>query len=291
MRYDHFTMLPERAFRRRCGRMTYEGGKGDTADAPDYTPMANASAEAAQMGLTLGREQLAENQRQYANNVAVAAPIVAAQIASMNAQNAQAADYYDYNKNTFRPVEQSLASDAMNFSTAGAKEGFARSAAADLQAAQANQTAQNNRAMTAMGVNPNSAKFQAIAAQQGISNAAARAGATTNARTQADNLGWAKRMDVTGLGRGLAGASTAAYSSANNSGNSAVVNNAQAGNALVNGMGAANGTIMQGSAQNIQGLGSILGAQTSVYNSSQGTDYTGSLIGALGGIGAAAIKS
>lgn len=47
MRHDHFSMLPERAFRSLGGRMTLEGGgKGSSAPpAPDYTGAARAQAE------------------------------------------------------------------------------------------------------------------------------------------------------------------------------------------------------------------------------------------------------
>lgn len=47
MRYDNFTMLPIRAFRRICGRMTYEGGgKNKPPPAPDYTGAAVAQGKA-----------------------------------------------------------------------------------------------------------------------------------------------------------------------------------------------------------------------------------------------------
>ena len=42
MRYDHFTMLPERAFQRVGGRMTYEGGGKGQPKSPDYTGAAVA---------------------------------------------------------------------------------------------------------------------------------------------------------------------------------------------------------------------------------------------------------
>ena len=47
MRHDHFSMLPERAFRSLGGRMTLEGGgKGSSAPpAPDYTGAAQAQAQ------------------------------------------------------------------------------------------------------------------------------------------------------------------------------------------------------------------------------------------------------
>lgn len=289
MRYDHFHMLPIRAFQIIAGRMTLEGGKGDSPDPPDYTPMANASAESARLGAELGNKQLEESKRQYENNMAVAQPVVDAQIGLMKSQQAQGDEFYNYNKDTFRPVEVGLVKDATDFSTAGAKEQYARTASADLEQQQANESAQGNRALMAAGVNPNSAKFVALNKQQEIVNAAARAGAVTNARDKADNLSWAKRMDVAGLGKGLTGAAQGAYGLTLQAGNSAVGNNAQAGNAALSGMQAGTGTIMQGQGQKVAGLGNILGSQTSIYNANQPTDYTGSLIGAAGGVASAFI--
>lgn len=47
MRYDHFSLLPENAFRKIAGRMTLEGGKGSSSPppAPDYTGAAVATAQ------------------------------------------------------------------------------------------------------------------------------------------------------------------------------------------------------------------------------------------------------
>lgn len=46
MRHDHFSMLPERAFRSLGGRMTLEGGgKGSAPPAPDYTGAAQSQAQ------------------------------------------------------------------------------------------------------------------------------------------------------------------------------------------------------------------------------------------------------
>ena len=50
----------------------------------DYTPVANASAEAAEIAAQLGREQLAEARRQYDENMAIARPIVDAQARLMD---------------------------------------------------------------------------------------------------------------------------------------------------------------------------------------------------------------
>ena len=96
------------------GFILYGGGKGG-AKAPDYTAVAQASEKAAAIGAELGREQLAESQRQYDNNMAVAAPIVAAQAGLSNQTIAQGNDYFNYMKSYSRPVEQSLFYESMGF--------------------------------------------------------------------------------------------------------------------------------------------------------------------------------
>jgi hypothetical protein len=98
----------------------------------------------------------------------------------------------------------------------------------------------------------------AMQAQGNLGLAAQRANAMTGARTQAEQLGFARRMDVTGLGRNLAGASTAAYQGATG-----------AGTAGMNVAMAPGGQAMTGMAQSGQTMGSVLGSQTSAYNTAQ----------------------
>lgn len=96
------------------GFVLYGGGKGDS-DPPDYTAVAQASAQAARIANELGREQLAESKRQYDNNMAVAQPIVNAQTQLANQTIAQGDDYFNYMKQYSRPVEQSLYYESMGF--------------------------------------------------------------------------------------------------------------------------------------------------------------------------------
>lgn len=301
MRYDHFSMLPERAFQRIGRRMTLEGGKGGSPPAPDYTPVANASKEAAELGAQLGREQLAENRRQYDANMAVAAPIIQAQTGLMNQSIKQGDDYYNYMKDTFRPIEQSLADEAAtgssryntNAEVRANVEQEASRAAADTQRGLANAQAQNARAMSSMGVNPNSGRFASLKVGEGLQAAAMRAGAQTGARQKGVALDYAKRMDAAGLGRNLPGASQGAYGLALNSGNAAVGNQNGTSAQYMNGMSAGNGLIMQGQGMKVQGLGSVLGAQTSAYNSAnalagQESAAMGQMVGTAGGLAAVA---
>lgn len=79
----------------------------DPPPPPDYTPVANASKEAAEIAAQLGREQLNEARWQYDQNMAVARPVVEAQLDIMRQTADQGRDYYEYSK-SFRPLEQNM---------------------------------------------------------------------------------------------------------------------------------------------------------------------------------------
>jgi hypothetical protein len=267
--------------------MTYEGGKGNSAPAPDYTPMANASAEGARLGKELGDSQLAEAKRQYDETMKVSEPVVKAQLDTMEQTKQQGDDYYKYQTDTYRPLEQGMVAKAGVEGSDARLEEMASQATADIRGGQAAQANMMARQGLRYGYSP--AKMAMMSAQQGGANAAAIAGGATQARTAQRNLGWARQMDAAGLGRNLAANSMGAYSLSNSSGSSAVGNQMAPGNALMTGMAQGAGMQQQGKGQQIQGLGSVLNSQTSVYNNSGGTDNTGAAIGAVGGIAVAMI--
>jgi hypothetical protein len=95
--------------------LRHPGYNKKDSDPPDYSAVAQASTEAAKIMADLGREQLAENKRQYENNMRVTEPVVAAQLGLMNQQQVQGDDYYNYMKQNARPVEQQLMYEAMGF--------------------------------------------------------------------------------------------------------------------------------------------------------------------------------
>jgi hypothetical protein len=110
-------------------------------------------------------------------------------------------------------------------------------------------------------------------------------------RIQNESLDWAKKLDVTGLARGMPGASQGAYSVATNAGNSAVSNQMAPGQAMQGAMAQSANTQLSGRQIAQQGLGSILGSQTSAYNAAAASEGkgTGALIGGAVTIGAAMI--
>ena len=238
------------------------GGKSQPA--PDYGPMQE-----------LGREQLAFAKQQYAEMKPLAQGIANQQIAAQQQQMQQAKEYYDYNVNTFRPLEQGLVRDAESFNTEAYRSQMAQRAAADVQQAFQGAQGQSNREMARRGINPNSGAAISNMNANALRLASASAGAQTNARSQAEQMGYARRLEVTGLGRNLAGAANAAYAGATG-----------AGTAGINTSMAPGGQYMQGMGQAGQTYGGILSNQTSQFNT--GLNAEGQVMGALVGAGTTA---
>lgn len=266
---------------------------GKSAPPPDYTPLANASRESARTMGALGREQLAFARQQYADLAPVIQGIARTQQQAQEEQMGQARDYYDYMRSTYRPVEQKLVAEAQNFDTEEYRNQLASKAAADVgRAFTATQGAQQ-RAMAGMGVNPNSGRFVSTQSQANLGLAAQRAAAMTGTRQQAQQMGYARKLDVAGLGRGLPGASTAAYGGATNAGNAAGQNYMAAGNQFNQAFGQGAGLVGSGLNMQNQGYSNILNAQSQAYSASlSAPDPYAQLAGmAVGGWASGGFKS
>lgn len=238
------------------------GGKSSPPP-PDYSGLEKVA-----------QQQLDFSKEQYAEMKPFVTRLATTMADSQQQQMAQAQDYYDYSKSTFRPVEQGLVKQAQEFDTEAYRQQLAAKAAAD--AAKAFQGSQGvmMREATRRGVNPASGAFGAAANANALGLAAMQTGAQNQARQQAEQMGWARKMDVTGLGRGLAGASTAAYSGATGAGQAAGGTMMSAGNQYMTGLQQGAGT-----------LGTIASGQASMYSASMNQqDPFMSLIGT--GIGA-----
>ena len=232
------------------------GSKG--APPPDYTPLAEASAEAARIQAGLGREQLAFAREQYDRSAPILEGIANQQMAAQGEQMAQARDYYDYQRDTYRPLERGLVADAERFNTRSVPNQACGQAAADAGRAFGISAATNQRAMASMGANPNSGRFAGMQNATGLQQAAMRANAMTGARNQAQQMGYARKLDAAGLGRGLAGASAAAYGGASNAGSMAGQNAQSAGQNYMGNMAIGSGTIGAGQQMQLSGLGNVL---------------------------------
>lgn len=250
------------------------------SDAPDMSganAAAMANAELAKESLAFYKQIYAEQApaRERATNTAL--QVADAQLASMEQQAALSKEYADYNRETFRPVEQQVVADAMAYDTPDRREAEAGQAVADVGIQAANARQAQTRAQTRMGVNPNSGAATSMQSALSLGEAAAKAGAGNTARKNVETIGFARKMDAAGLGRNLASNSSTAASVALNAGNSAT------GNASVPVQQAQSAASMmgQGFSTAIQGNNSAGGLYT---QAAQISSQDSGLMGALGGV-------
>lgn len=243
-------MYPDNAFQPAGGRNNpfnrsmklWGGGKGG-GGAPDPNPGMIANAEAAkyvaQSNEKIAAESLNFYKQQYAEMKPLLDQVTKTEMEVMTANQKRADEYAEYERTTFRPVEQQLVKDATEYSTTANQEKLASQAASDISQGYSNARNQQTRSLSRLGINPNSNRFAALNNQLTLSQAADQAGAMTKARTDAENLGFARRMDVTALGKGLATNASTAYGVSLNAGTAAGQNMQVGGNMMAQGYGTA----------------------------------------------------
>jgi hypothetical protein len=227
-------MYPDNAFQPMGGKHNpfnksmklWGGGKG--GGAPDPNPGMVASAEAAKTVAAsnekIAADSLAFYKSQYEDLKPMFQQITASQLETDAATRKQAEEYYQDYKTTYRPVEQKMVADALNYNTDAKREELARTAGADVSQAFGVARGQQNRQLAAAGIRPDSNRFAALNSNLLVQEALGRAGAQNKARVDAEGLGYARLQDAVSLGKGLPGNSTTAYGVSINAGNAAGAN-------------------------------------------------------------------
>jgi hypothetical protein len=118
--------------------------------------------------------------------------------------------YADY-KETYRPLEHSLAEDAKNYDTPAAYD----KAAGDAQATVSSQIGMaRERLQRTPGLDPSSAAAQAASTDLALKGAAMGAAAQNSARDNVKNMAYARKQDAVALGKGLVSNSSAGLAGA-----------------------------------------------------------------------------
>jgi hypothetical protein len=174
----------------------------------------NATAAAAQSAsdqLTLGREQL-EFQKDYYNNtlkpmqerdLKLREDLQAELLPSMRQQREFAQEQNDYYKTTFKPIEEQMAKDATGYDSQENIERRSGIAAANVNQAYSNASGQSARALSRMGINPNSGAFARENAKLYNNEALASAGAQTGAAFDTMDKAIALRAGAANFGRNM----------------------------------------------------------------------------------------
>lgn len=194
---------------------------------------------------------------------------------------AQGADYFDYSKSTFRPVEQSIVAQSMRDSTPEAYARMASTASARSGAAFSNALSASERDLRSRGINPSSGAGVSSSRMAAIQTALAGGAAYNDAYDSAEQRGYARKLDAAGLGRNLAGASAGAYGAATASGAATT----GAANDSSRTAGSTIGTPTQYGQLGTQNMGNAIQAQNSVMQAQMGsgTDW-GQVLGTAAGV-------
>jgi molecular chaperone GrpE (heat shock protein) len=197
------------------------GGSKTPDPNPGQIAAAESATEVGKMQKETAMEYLNFSKAQYQDFKDDLKEIAAAQKQIMSDSAKRAEEYATYERETFRPLEKRLVSEAESFDTAAKREEMASQGMADVAQAYETQRQQALDTLAKYGVNPNSARFAAINAQLAQGEAGARAGVATKSRVAAEEMGRARLYDAAALGRGLASNATAAAGLATSAGTSA----------------------------------------------------------------------
>lgn len=267
--------------------------------APDPNPGLIASAQASErVGLEsveLGRQQLAWSKELSTEQLDLSRKVVQQQLDIGEQNQALAVEDRDRFRTTFGALEDKMVADAQEYDTPAQQEVAAGKANADVIQAYDKQRGMSRRSLMSFGVDPGSGKALAEERRTGVTQAAVSAGAQNKARDDTKALGWARKLDVTSLGRGLPAQASTSYGIALNAGNSAVSNMNNTANSAIAGNDSARGWFntgvgAYGTAGNIYGseYQGRLGAWNSANASSAAESAgTGQLIGTAATIGIA----
>lgn len=226
----------------------------DAPKPPDMRPIADAMRELGGKMEALGRDQLRFGQRRYEETMPFYQQMVQANLEGQR-MSMQLARDSNLDRQKFRALEDQMVSDAMGQDRTALRSELAGRAASDVEQATANARTIAARNLSRMGINPNAARFADINNQIAMQSATAKAGAMTNARTTADQMVDARRLNAISLGRNLPATQLSAIGTGSNVGNSnAALFNSQ------------NAPMMQGFAGAMGGLQGALGAQSGMAN-------------------------
>lgn len=209
------------------------------------------------------------------------------QAATSAKQNAMADETYNYTKNTFRPLEGKIATDALNYDTPARRDAESAQAMADVGSGVDAQRVNAAREVISRGGDVNSGNFTASLARNAVVGGAAQGAAGNLARKNVEAVGGAKLADAAALGRGIAATNATQTQLGLQTGNSAVANAQVPGAIVAQQVGLNNSTTGVAMGGNTSAGNLMLGQ----YNAVNGGPGDGSMqaLGTVAGAGLSAV--
>lgn len=195
------------------------GKRSKAPPAPDYTPIAAANREAAEISAATSREQLAWAREQFASNKDLLERVLAVQLPAMESEAAAGQQLRERYNQVFQPIEDALIKEVEEYNTPARADFDAGRAIATVgQAFDAARTNAQAR-MESFGIDPSQTRASALDAGIRVQEAAAKAAAGTQSHLNTENTGRALRSEAINLGKGLPANIAGAYGTAMAAGN------------------------------------------------------------------------
>lgn len=256
---------------------------------PDYTPIARAQKEAAEVAAQVAREQLAWAREQYAMDREILDRVLEVMLPTMELEAAEAAKLRERYNNVFQPIEDDLIREAKEFASPERIEQEATKASTAAAMAFNQRRAAAAQALEQFGIDPSQTRARALDAQLGVQQAAMQAALANQARTNTENVGRALRGEAINIGRGLPSNVAGAYGTAIEAGRTGLRGalDTTATGASTMGTGVQWGNLQ---ANNLAGWGNTINTgyqnQLAAWNASQQSrSGLGSVLGTVAGLG------
>jgi len=197
------------------------GYGADAPPAPDYTPIANASAESARIAGQTAADQLAWAKETYAKDSATTGKVVDSLLKTMDTNATTAAEDRKRYSEKFQPLEDKLISDADSYGSPERKDlEMGRSQAAVGQQFDAARTSATKN-LESYGIDPSSTRYAALDVGMRAQRAASEAAAGNQTSQAVDATGRALRSEAINVGRGYPGQIAGQYATSMQAGTSA----------------------------------------------------------------------
>lgn len=264
---------------------------GKSPDPPDLQPVAAGSVETARIAQETAREQLQFARDQSTQNQQLLGRVLTGQEAVQDEQLANARKDRTRFEQLYQPLEENLVNEFQTYDSPERQDLERGRATADVNtqfdAARRNAL----QRLEGFGVDPSQTRSAALDLDTRVQQAAATAGANTNATRNVEDTGRALRAEALNIGRGYPSNVAGSYGQSLQAGNSIVANANNTSGTSAGLFNSANGALNT-SIAGFQGAGSTLnqGYANRVGAASDSSESLVTGIGAAAGIAALFLK-
>ena len=177
-------------------------GSGGSSPPPPDPAVGEAAKQQAEIGkeaLEFSKQQWAELQPWRDFQLEVGQQVAQSALTQMDTENQISQDYWNYLKDTFRPLEEQIVAEAKSYDTPDRRSAEAARAVSGVSSQFSTQQQNMGRDLARYGLRPEDADLKASR----IAEAGLSAVAANDARRNVEAVGTARKLDAASLGRGL----------------------------------------------------------------------------------------